>query len=154
MSIVHAHPVHETIILFCAGMEEMILEEVQQFISFLKPLAVGGANHQPLDMSSQFNLPILNALWRVTVGDRLEYTDPQLLNIVQRMGEFLSKLGNPATVLALTQPWVFKEEFIIWKIPLTPFTPTMYLNFVWGINKTHTSPPQPRYISAFVQLIS
>jgi hypothetical protein len=46
-------------------MEEMILEEVRQFTGFLRERA-----GQPIDMSSQFNLPILNALWRVTVGDR------------------------------------------------------------------------------------
>jgi hypothetical protein len=46
-------------------MEEMILEEVRQFTGFLRE-----HTGQPIDMSSQFNLPILNALWRVTVGDR------------------------------------------------------------------------------------
>jgi hypothetical protein len=92
------------------GMEEMILEEVRQFTAFLRQFAtstdMGGG--QPLDMSSQFNLPILNALWRVTVGDRLEYTDPRLLDIVHRIGVFLQKLANPVGVLAVTVPWLFK----------------------------------------------
>jgi hypothetical protein len=70
----------------------------------------GGLNHEPVDMSSHFNLPILNALWRVTVGDRFEYTDARLLDIVQRMGEFLSKIGNPSALLAITLPWLFKAS--------------------------------------------
>ena len=54
-------------------MEELILEEVAQFTTFLK----GRQFMQgPVDMACQFNLPILNALWRITVGDKLEYTDP------------------------------------------------------------------------------
>ena len=86
-------------------MEEMIQEELRQFMSFLKPLA---ASRQPVNMCNQFNLPILNALWRITVGDRFEYTDPQLLDIIKRMGMFLQRIGNPASLLAITYPWVFK----------------------------------------------
>ena len=90
---------------FLSGMEEMIQEELRQFMSFLKPLA---ASRQPVNMCNQFNLPILNALWRITVGDRFEYTDPQLLDIIKRMGMFLQRIGNPASLLAITYPWVFK----------------------------------------------
>ncbi len=39
---------------------------------------------------------------------RLEYTDPRLLDLVQRMGEFLAKLANPVGILAVTVPWLFK----------------------------------------------
>jgi Cytochrome P450 len=91
-------------------MEEMILEEVQQFITFLRPMA---ADQQMVDLSRQFNLPILNALWRITVGDRFEYTDPCLLDIVKRMADAISRLGSPSAVLAITQPWLFKEDFYI-----------------------------------------
>ena len=98
-------------LVFClfSGMEEMILEEVQQFTSFLRQLASSG---QPLDMASHFNLPILNALWRITVGDRFEYSDARLLNLIKRMGEFLKRIGNPAALLALTFPWIFNVNML------------------------------------------
>jgi hypothetical protein len=41
---------------------------------------------------------------------RLEYTDPRLLDLVQRMGEFLAKLANPVGILAVTVPWLFKAH--------------------------------------------
>ena len=91
-------------------MEEMIQEELRQFMSFLKPLA---ASRQPVNMCNQFNLPILNALWRITVGDRFEYTDPQLLDIIERLGLFAQRLGSAVTLLALTHPWIFKEGFYL-----------------------------------------
>jgi hypothetical protein len=92
-------------------MEEMILEEVRQFTTFLHQFSTSsdGGSSKPLDISSQFNLPILNALWRITVGERLEYTDPRLLDIVHRMGVFMQKLGNPVAMLVMTIPWLFKE---------------------------------------------
>jgi Cytochrome P450 len=89
-------------------MEDLIQEEVRQFITFLRPFA---SSQLPVDMANQFNLPILNALWRITVGDRFEYTDPQLMDIIKRFGIFLQNLGNPAAVLAVTFPWIFKGSF-------------------------------------------
>jgi hypothetical protein len=86
-------------------MEEIIMEEVQQFTTFLRQLASTG---QPLDMARNFNLPILNALWRIIVGDRFEYTDARLLDLIERMGDFLKRMGTPAALLAVTYPWIFK----------------------------------------------
>ncbi len=97
------------LLIFPQGMEELISEEVRQFTTFLGQAA---SDRQPLDMAAQFNLPILNALWRITVGDRFEYTDPQLLDIIHRMGEFFKKLGNPAAFLALAFPWIFQGSFL------------------------------------------
>ena len=54
-------------------MEEMIQEEVGQFLDHLRPLA-----GQPVDVEGQLNLPILNTLCRITLGDRFEYSDHQL----------------------------------------------------------------------------
>jgi hypothetical protein len=94
--------------VFLLGMEEMILEEVQQFTSFLRQLITSEGQEQPLNLATHFNLPILNALWRIMVGERFEYSDPRLLDMIRRMGEFFERFGNPASLLALTQPWIFK----------------------------------------------
>ena len=51
-------------------MEEMIQEEIVQFKHLLD-----GVTHEPIDFVNRLNLPILNALWNVTVGERLgEYS--------------------------------------------------------------------------------
>ncbi len=77
------------------GMEEMIAEEVQRFLEHLAPLAGQPPEHlaplsgqppehlaplagQPLDVEDLLNLPILNTLCRITMGDRFEYTDSRL----------------------------------------------------------------------------
>jgi hypothetical protein len=54
-------------------MEEMILDEVHQFVDHLRHLV-----DQPLEVESQLNLPILNTLCRIVLGDRFEYTDQRL----------------------------------------------------------------------------
>ena len=46
-------------------MEEMIQEEIVQFKHLLD-----GVTHEPIDFVNRLNLPILNALWNVTVGER------------------------------------------------------------------------------------
>ena len=89
-------------------MDDIIVEEVGQFVTFLKQLADSG---QPVSISRQFNLPILNVLWRITVGHRFEYTDPKLLDIIQRMVAFLQQMGQPVSLLSLTHPWIFKGRF-------------------------------------------
>ena len=40
-------------------------------------------------------------------------------------------------------------DYLTWKIPLSPSTPTLYLNFVWGGNQ-NTPPPYLVKILAFV----
>ena len=60
-----------------SGMEEIIQEEVDLFKVFLNKNIC-----KPVDFLHQFNLPIINALWRITVGDRFEYDDPKLTGIL------------------------------------------------------------------------
>ena len=35
-------------------------------------------------------------------------------------------------------------DYLTWKIPLSPSTPTLYLNFVWGGKQNKPPPPIPR----------
>ena len=62
------------------GMEELIQEEVDLF----KALILKNGE-ESFDFINKLNLPILNALWRVTVGERFDYDDPKLLSIVHRL---------------------------------------------------------------------
>lgn len=86
-----------------ASMEEMIQEEVRQFLDHLLPLA-----DQPLDVEGQLNLPILNTLCRIAMGDRFEYSDPRLQDILERLGQLGRKSCSPAAFLGITHPWLFR----------------------------------------------
>jgi len=86
-----------------ASMEEMIHEEVLMFLEVIKK-----AEGEPFDFGNKFNLPILNALWRVTVGTRFDYDDPKLISIVERLTAFFQRIGNPAVILIIAFPWITK----------------------------------------------
>ena len=63
---------------------------------------------EPFDFINQLNLPILNALWRVTVGERFEYDNPRLLSIVHRLTETFKRFAKPENVLVFAFPWIVK----------------------------------------------
>merc|ERR1719461_2779256 len=81
----------------------MIQEEVEMFKSLINK-----TTGQPFDFINQLNLPILNALWRVTVGERFEYDNPRLLSIVRRLTEAFEIFGNPSQALLIAYPWLAK----------------------------------------------
>ncbi len=84
-------------------MEEMIQDEVKQFIAYLKQTSC-----TPIDIAGKFNLPILNALWKITVGESFEYSDPKLIEILEKLTELLQKFAKPTGVFAIVYPWLFK----------------------------------------------
>jgi hypothetical protein len=90
----------------CAGMEEMIHEEVRQFLDHLRPLA-----GQPLDVEGQLNLPILNTLCRIAMGDRFEYSDPRLQG--KRCYQFLNMYCFFSTDIFQRSRELFREKPVI-----------------------------------------
>eukprot|EP00094_Tigriopus_californicus_P010881 TCALIF_10496-PA protein Name:"Similar to Cyp2j6 Cytochrome P450 2J6 (Mus musculus)" AED:0.07 eAED:0.07 QI:0/0.78/0.7/0.9/1/1/20/349/2332 len=67
-----------------SSMESMILEEVQKLCKSLQEEA-----GKPLDLSFKMNISIINALWLILVGERLELDDERLLKIVRTMDKLL-----------------------------------------------------------------
>ena len=84
-------------------MEEIIQEEVALFKAFIDK-----AEGKPLDLINKFNLPILNALWKVTVGQRFEYEDPNLISIIERLTNLFKRVGRPENVLVMAFSWIVK----------------------------------------------
>ena len=84
-------------------MEELILEEVSQFKQFIDKNI-----DEPIDFHIKLNLPILNALWKVTVGERFEYDNPRLLDIMERMNETFKIFADPSQALIIAFPWIAK----------------------------------------------
>ena len=85
------------------GMEDVILEEVELFKGLIDK-----HNGEPFDFKNQFNLPILNALWRVTSGERFEYDNQKFKSIVDRLTEMLQRIGNPSNIVIMLYPWITK----------------------------------------------
>lgn len=67
-----------------SSMEAMILEEVQKLRKCLQK-----ETGKPLDLSFKMNISIINALWLILVGERLELDDERLLKIVRTMDKLL-----------------------------------------------------------------
>jgi len=64
---------------------------------------------EPIDMAGKLNLPILNALWKITVGQRFDYDDPQLTRIITQLTEFFQRIGaTPQQLIALSFPRMAK----------------------------------------------
>ena len=89
------------------GLEELIMDEVKMF-KHLLDTEVG----QPIDIATKLNLPILNALWKVTVGERFDYDDPRLLDICQRLTETFKVFVGTKFALN-TYPWM-RRVFSKW----------------------------------------
>ena len=62
----------------------------------------------PIDIAGKFNLPILNALWKIRVGESFEYSDPKLIEMLEKLKELFQKLAKPTGVFAIVYPWLFK----------------------------------------------
>jgi len=85
------------------GMEEMIQEEVSLFKA-----CINKNKGEPFDFINQYNLPILNALWRVTSGERFDYDDPKLISIIERLTDMFKRLARPENVISICFPWINK----------------------------------------------
>ena len=81
----------------------MINEEVELFKE-----EINKSEGKPFDFSYKFNLPILNALWRVTVGQRFEYDNPMLISIIRKLTDMFKRAGEPSNILLVIFPWTTK----------------------------------------------
>ena len=87
-----------------AKMEELINEEVEVFNEVL-----ASYRGEPIDMAGKLNLPILNALWKITVGQRFDYNDPKLTRIIAQLTEFFQRVGaSPKQLIYLSFPRIAK----------------------------------------------
>ena len=84
-------------------MEELINEEVEVFNEELK-----NYGSEPIDIAGKLTLPILNSLWKITVGQRFDYDDPKLGIILAKLTEFFQRTGNPKQHLMLSFPRMSK----------------------------------------------
>lgn len=86
------------------SMEAAIAQEVGQLNQrLLKDVETG----KPVDLSFKTNLSVINALWMILVGERLDLDDKRLLHIVKAI-EAVLKSAQVASLVAILFPTIFK----------------------------------------------
>nr|APH81376.1 cytochrome P450 CYP3034A1 [Tigriopus kingsejongensis] len=85
-----------------SSMEDMIQVEVQKLVNSLH-METG----QPLDLNFKMNISIVNALWVILVGERLELDDARLLDIVKTLDKLL-RGAQVSGLLSVLFPTLYK----------------------------------------------
>ena len=83
-----------------ATMEESLHQEVQKLIECLQMNM-----NKPVNLNQTMNISILNALWNILVGEKLEYNDPKLKKIVHTIDDFLRSAEGPTSVIQNIVPF-------------------------------------------------
>ena len=91
------------LIVLTAGTEEMVLEEVNLFKVFIHKNI-----RNPINFLALFNLPIINVLWRMIVGVRFDYDDPNLNCLMDKLTKIFKRLGKPEVLINCSFPWIVK----------------------------------------------
>ena len=84
-------------------MEELIKAEIEEFVKHIKKFP-----GVPLDCINLFNLPVVNALWRVTTGKRYDYDDKKLTDIQKKLTSWFERVGNIDSALWISFPRLIK----------------------------------------------
>ena len=85
------------------SMEVIIADEIVKFQDLLKSL-----QGQPVDLRAQFNLPIINILWRVVAGDQFDYGNPKLTSLLANLTLLFQHSSSPKQQLTMAYPWMNK----------------------------------------------
>nr|AKH03509.1 cytochrome P450 3075A3 [Paracyclopina nana] len=90
------------------SMEEAIGEEVQKLMVKLK-----ASEGKPIGLNRTFNISILNALWNILAGEKLELDDPKLLSLLKCLDDLVKTIEGPAGLLSSMLPF---ESMAYWPI--------------------------------------
>ena len=77
-------------------MEDSIQVEVQKLSLYLET-----KTQEPFDLNRITNISIVNALWFILVGERLELTDPKLLKLMSGIDNMLRGNGGGSIIATL-----------------------------------------------------
>ncbi len=86
------------------NMDELIEDEVEQLLSKIEESHLD----KPLAVQYLFNISVLNALWRILSGERLDYDDPKLNEILRMLTSLLRQQGEPFAIISLFYPFISK----------------------------------------------
>jgi len=110
----------------------MIKEEVAMFLEMIKK-----DEGEPFDFGSKFNLPIVNALWRICMGERFEYDNTHFASIVEQINQFLQRLASPVMFLSIAFPRLSKLLPTLFERDQTIDLHDKVLDMIWRSIKDH-----------------
>merc|ERR1711935_985206 len=87
------------------GLEHLINEEVASFITHLQDHV-----EEEMEFNTLFNIPIVNALWKITAGERFEYDDGKLLDILDQLNTVFKMMMSPPIHIVYAYPWLSKTK--------------------------------------------
>ena len=90
-------------------MEELILDEAKELIIDLKSKI---QNDDNIDINQLFNLPIINSLWKIITGKRLDINKSEEKEKISDIAEMFEFFGafNISRIMAFVLPlWVGKQ---------------------------------------------
>jgi hypothetical protein len=67
-------------------MENLILEEVKEYMEFLKV-----HENTPVSLQRQFSLAVLNSLWMILTSKRYKHDDPRLVEIFNQNSKYMNE---------------------------------------------------------------
>ncbi len=76
------------------SMDEVIQDEFSYFAKMLEQ-----TNGEPVETRDLFNVPVLNGLWRILTGQRLDSKDPNLVQIIDIMDDLFADSGSTLGIL-------------------------------------------------------
>ena len=82
-----------------ASMEDSLNEEVQKLIEVYKQDL-----SKPVDLSNTMNISIVNALWHIITGEKLDLQDPKLTKIIALFNDFFRTSEGPTSAAANVLP--------------------------------------------------
>jgi hypothetical protein len=89
-----------------SGMAELILDEVTEFMDWLRK-----ENGAAVDPKPRLRLSVVNALWKVITGERYSHDDPKLQNVLTNMditNNLLLKFSSYKSFLCFFYPKIAK----------------------------------------------
>ena len=90
-------------------MENLILDEVKELIIDLKSKI---QNDNNVDINQLFNLPIINSLWKIITGNRLDINKPEEKKKISDIEEMFKFFGafNISRLISFRLPlWIGKQ---------------------------------------------
>jgi hypothetical protein len=95
-------------------MDEIIEEELSHLIKTLEE-----TNGEPVDTSSLFNIPVLNAFWRILAGQRIEPGNLNLTARISKVENVIANFGSTFAFLSCMSPTLLKVFETLGFISLT-----------------------------------
>ena len=92
-----------------SAMEELILDEAKELIIDLKSKI---QNDNNIDINQLFNLPIINSLWKIITGKRLDINKSEEKEKISDIAEMFEFFGafNISRIMAFVLPlWIGKQ---------------------------------------------